>query len=279
LLSSVISSRYLKLKEMKTTIIIVLLILPMLAAGQDRLFPYTYQSTVLNRGQREIEVWNTLRAGRKNYYSRLDHRTEFETGIGNRLQTAFYLNLSSITAFEDGPTGQVKGTENEISFSNEFKLKLLDPVADPLGIALYAEYGIGSSEYETEGKLIVDKKSGNFTFAGNAVYETEMKPVPGNAETNWEKEHKAELYLAGAWTPKPGLAFTLEGAWRNVIENGETEHSSLFAGPGVSFSMDRFWLNLGFLPQIASLKSSLVDPLDLDEFEKFQVRLLFSYEL
>jgi hypothetical protein len=28
--------------------------------GQDRLFTYTYQSTVLNKGQKEIEIWNTL---------------------------------------------------------------------------------------------------------------------------------------------------------------------------------------------------------------------------
>ena len=65
--------------------------------AQDRLFTYTYQSTVLNKGQRELEVWNTLRTGRQDYYARFDNRTEFEIGLGKNLQTAFYLNLTAKT--------------------------------------------------------------------------------------------------------------------------------------------------------------------------------------
>ena len=66
-----------------------MLIISLQTFGQDRLFTYTYQSGVLNSGQREIEVWNTLRAGRENYYSRLDHRTEFEFGLGKKPSDRF----------------------------------------------------------------------------------------------------------------------------------------------------------------------------------------------
>ena len=195
------------------------------------------------------------------------------------LQTAFYLNLSSITAGVDGPAGFQTEKENEISFSNEFKLKLKDPVADPFGLALYAEYGIGSSEYELEGKLIIDRKAGNFTLAGNAVFETEFKAESAPGETDWERESKPELYAALAWSAKPGFALSLESAWLNVAEDGELEHSSVFAGPGLSVARENFWVNLSVLPQIVSFTDNSGGPTDLDEFEKFQFRLLFSYEL
>ena len=87
--------------------------------AQDRMFTYTYQSTVLNKGQRELEVWNTLRTGRQDYYARIDHRTEFEMGLGKNLQTAFYLNLTSKTQAVELNAEKSLETENEISFSKK----------------------------------------------------------------------------------------------------------------------------------------------------------------
>ena len=107
--------------------------------AQDRLFTYTYQSGVLNKGQREIEVWNTLRTGKQDYYTRLDNRTEFEIGLGKNLQTAFYLNLTSTSKTLTESGIKSIATENEISFSNEWKYKILDPVANPVGLALNGE--------------------------------------------------------------------------------------------------------------------------------------------
>src|SRR5512133_2041396 len=111
------------------------------ANAQDRLFTYTYQSTVLGKGQKELEVWNTFRTGRDDFYARLDHRTEFEIGLGSNFQTAFYLNLTTKTQAAGPDSAKYLETENEIGFSNEWKFKLLDPVAHPVGLALYAEVG------------------------------------------------------------------------------------------------------------------------------------------
>ena len=95
--------------------------------AQDRLFTYTYQSGVLNKGQREIEIWNTFRTGKNDYFARLDNRAEYEVGLGKNLQTAFYLNLSSITETNSYFGAKSFNTEHEISFSNEWKYKILDP--------------------------------------------------------------------------------------------------------------------------------------------------------
>jgi hypothetical protein len=255
----------------------LLLLLSAFSFAQDRLFTYTYQSSVLNKGQRELEIWNTLRTGREDYYARLDNRSEFEIGLGKNLQTAFYLNITSITNTVEANSVKTLQTENELSFSNEWKYKLLDPVANPLGMALYAEYGIGSSEYEMEGKLIIDKKINNFTFAGNAVYELELKPGIENDETEWEKESKNEYYLAIGYAVNPKFNLTMENAFKNVFGNGSLEHSALYSGLGFSYTHENFWINFTALPQITSFKGETNSSLNLNEFEKVQIRLLFSY--
>lgn len=247
--------------------------------GQDRVFTYTYQSNVLAKGQKELEIWNTLRAGRQDYYSRFDNREEFEIGLGSNLQTSFYLNLTSITSATDINSVRSLETEHEISFSNEWKLKLMDPVADPLGLALYFEYGIGSSEYDVEGKLIIDKRIRSFTIAANAVYELEYAPFIEADQTHWSKENKADFDLAFAWSVTPKFAITLENTFRNVIADGKLEHSALYTGPGLSWVQNSFWINFTILPQVASFKGQTGSSLNLNEFEKVQFRLIFSYVL
>ena len=132
---------------------------------QDRLFTYTYQSSVLGKGQREIEVWNTVHWGREDFYRAFKHRIEFELGLGSRLQTAFYLNLKSTAMQIKEINNSFITSETDFSFSNEWKYKLSDPVANKIGSALYGELTVSKDEIEIEAKIILDKKSGRFTQA------------------------------------------------------------------------------------------------------------------
>ncbi len=263
----------------KSIVFLLLIFISLTSKAQDRLFTYTYQSTVLNKGQRELEIWNTFRTGRDDFYARLDHRTEFEIGLGAKLQTAFYLNLTSKTKGTGEAGDKSLQTENEISFSNEWKLKLMDPVADPFGMALYGEYGIGSSEFELEGKLILDKKINNLTIAANAVYEAEFAPLYLNGNLDWGQESKMEFYLALAYSLKPGFNLTLENSLKSVYADKTLEHSAFFAGPGFSWLLDNFWLNFTVMPQFFSFKGETNSTLNLNEYEKVQIRLLFSFTL
>jgi hypothetical protein len=261
----------------KSALISLMLLGIITTQAQDRLFTYTYQSTVLNNGQRELESWHTLRTGREDYYARYDNRTEYEIGLGNNLQTAFYLNLTSKTKTVSDNSAKSMTTENEIGFSNEWKLKLLDPVANPVGLALYGEFGIASNEYELEGKIIVDKKIGNLTIAANGVYEQEYAPGYINNELKWEKEAKIEGYLSFAYPLSPKFHLTLENAYKNVFVESGLEHSALFSGLGFSYINDNFWVNFTAMPQLASFKGESNSNLNLNEYEKVQLRLLFSY--
>lgn len=244
--------------------------------AQDRLFTYTYQSTVLNKGQSELESWNTFRSGKQDYYARYDNSTEYEIGLGKNLQTSFYLNFTSETNTMSENSEKYLSTTNEIGFANEWKLKLLDPVAHPIGLALYGEFGIMSNEYDLEGKIILDKKIGNLTIAANGSFEQEFEPGFENNEPAWEKERKFDSYLALAYSFSPKFHLTVENALKNVYTGGELRNSALFSGIGFSSIHDNFWINFTAMPQIAAFKNKTTKNLDLDEFEKTQFRLLFS---
>jgi hypothetical protein len=263
----------------------LLLIIMMIGFGrafaQDRVFTYTYQSLVLNKGQKEIEVWSTLRGGRNEYYRGIDHRLEFEIGLGKRLQTAFYLNYGYSKGIEKINGIQSENSSNSYSFSNEWKFKLTDPVANALGSALYFEYGIGPDETELEGKIILDKQVGRtlhaFNIVGEYELEKEFDSENGVMEIGTEREAYFELDYAFSFRIKDGFALGLEVRNQNQLSaSSELESSVLSLGPGLSYYTNGFWLNFSLMPQIANLKGG---GLELTKHEKVQTRLAFSFAL
>ena len=137
--------------------------------AQDRLFNYTYQSNVLNKGQKELEVSINILQGKDDYYREIQNRIEYEVGLGSKLQTSFYLNSKQKAGF-DAITGEIVMDATEISVSNEWKYKFSDPVADNIGFAGYAEFTVATDELEIELKAIFDKVIGKTTHAANIFF-------------------------------------------------------------------------------------------------------------
>ena len=251
------------------------------ARASQRRFTYTYESAVLTRGQVELEPWTTFRIGKEDYYSRIDQRVEFEVGLSNRLQTSFYLNMTAVTAQHDSSLG----TEFEWGgFSNEWKLKLKDPVADPFGLALYFEWGASTSEVEVEAKIIADKRAGNWLYAFNASVEPEFEfELEHGDEVETENETTFEFNLASAYFLSPNTSLGVEVRNHNLyFSEGGFQHSALFAGPVASYASETWWATLTVLPQIAKLKGTEADEgndLVLDELEKLEVRLICGMDL
>jgi hypothetical protein len=275
---------------MKKLLVAALLLITTQSNSQDRIFTYTYQSTTLNKGQREIEVWNTFHWGRGDYYRGFRNRLEFEIGLSKRLQTAFYLNMNTSTALATDITysgSTVFATsrlesENEFSFSNEWKYQLSDPVANALGSALYGEIGIAGDELELEVKLILDKKIGKTVHALNLVAEPEFESEIENGEVEQEMEFSFEEDY--------GFMYQVNNSWhvgfevRNVNKTTSDDgwlYSTLFAGPGFSYVSGNFWLNFTAMPQVAGLyhkdEDGFTDGLELHDHEKLETRLIFSY--
>ena len=250
-----------------------------IASSQDRIFTYTYQTNVLNSGQREIEIWNTVENGREDYYQRLRHRAEYEIGLGGNLQTAFYLNLSQKTFF-DKDINQLVKEPAEFGFSNEWKYKIFDPVANVVGFTLYGEFSIEPNETELEGKIILDKQTGRFLHAVNIVVERGWEKEVEANQLVTEAFTEAQLHYALAYRIKPGLHAGIESILRNEWAP-EHEYNNLFAGPVFSFATSKFWINGTFLPQITSFYSAdeKTNGLDLNHQSKFEARVIFSFVL
>lgn len=252
------------------------LVAPRSARANERHLTYTYESAVLPQGARELEVWTTPRLGRDTYFARFDHRLEFEVGLTGKLQTSLYLNFAGETA-ETAPGIRSSSMIYE-GVSSEWKYKISDPVADALGFALYGELTGSTDMFEFEGKLIFDKMLGRLLLAGNLVgaIEYEFKA------TDSEPELEVELDLAGTYFLTPHLALGLEVRNHNMFEEAEEwEHSSLFAGPVIAYAASSWWVALTVFPQLPALKKpeGSTGSLVLDEHEKFNARLLFSFQL
>jgi hypothetical protein len=244
-------------------------LLPRAAAANERHLTFTYESAVLPQGARELEVWTTARVGRHTDYVAFDHRLEFEVGLTNRLQTSFYLNFGAERVGKANSALEFGGV------SSEWKYKVSDPFADPVGFAGYAELSAGTNFYEIEGKLIFDKILGKTLLAANLVGAWEK-------QTGYEEELELELDLAATYFLTPHLSLGLELRNHNELEEAETwEHSTLYAGPVVAYATHNWWVALSVLPQLPALKKPEGETgvRVLDGGEKWNARLLFSFQL
>ena len=173
---------------------------------------------------------------------------------------------------------QSLNSDVEYSFSNEWKLKLTDPVADLIGLGLYFECTLAPAETGFEGKIILDKQTGPFVNAVNIVGEYIIGKEFITNGLNMQAENKGELNIelnyGLSYKIKDNLNIGLEVFNQNLVVDSKWENSVLLLGPCLSYSMSGFWLNLTCMPQITDLKGN---GLELIDHERLQTRLVFSY--
>lgn len=263
---------------MKKILFLSLFLSALTIHAQDRLFTYTYQTNVLNKGQKELEVWTTMKNVRENFYRAFNHKLEFEVGLGSKLQTAFYLNYGYFSSIKSDNNNEYLNSETSYSFANEWKLKLTDPVVNPIGSALYLEYTLGTEETAFEGKILLDKQIGKTTQAFNLVGEYAIVNdfEANDSLINIKKEHEInlELIYGFAYKINKNLSFGIELFNKNRIEENEIKYAIFSAGPCLSYNIEGFWINLTYLPQITNLKTGSKELL---KNELMQTRLIFSY--
>jgi hypothetical protein len=250
-------------------------------SANERHFGYSYETGVLAPGAKEVEVYSTLRAGRDNYFQALDHRVEFEVGLPANLMTSFYLNLSNTT--EEVTPGTLATQFEFEGFSNEWKWKLTDPVADPVGLGLYTELTYNTNGFEIEPKILLDKRLGSWLLVANVIGEFEFEAEPDEMEL---EEIAPDLTLGGAYEFTKGFYAGLELRNHNAFlksgdsEDLEHEFSALYFGPVVSYATESWWMTFTVLPQLPALsKESGGSMFVLDDGEYLNARLLFSFHI
>lgn len=241
------------------------------AEASERVFTYTYETPVIQKGEVEVEPWFTTTIGKDRYYLRLDHRFELEWGLAKHVQTAFYINLR--VQAED-LNGSIEPETKFRGFSSEWKFSLSDPVADPLGVGFYVEFGVQAHEFEVEAKLLLDKVIGPVTLAFNAVGEVEIKPQAAGADP--EVEGKLIFLFGGSALIGKHFALGAEMRQLNQLEDGELKHAWLHVGPAIHVRSKRVWASLSVLPQLLDLKSGTHD---LSSGAALEARLIFGIHL
>lgn len=241
------------------------------ARADERVFTYSYEPKVLPKDALEFEQWATLRAGKEDgVFSRWDLRTEFEYGLLDQLTTALYLNFESLHIDRDEE--QVDEFEFK-GLSSEWKWKFLDPTADPIGVLGYFEATTNFEDVELEEKLVLGKNFDRVVLAFNAICEQEWEFE--NEET--ETELAVEFTAGVAYRFTDRFAVGVEAREVNVFPDMENlEHAAVFLGPTLHYNTNRWWATLTFLPQVAGLRGDTEDGLNLDEFERMEVRLIFG---
>ena len=264
------------MKPLRVALIVLAVAAATAPAGADeRKFTYVYEAKTLPKSVLEYEQWATLRTDKGDGdFVRIDFRGEFEYGITDRLTTALYLNLEYVNS--DG----VPGIDDESEFefegvSSEWKYRLTD-AASPIGILLFGELGIGEHEQELETKLVVGKDLGDWTLAYNLILELAREEGQDpSGETEWERESEIAHAFGVSYRAAPGLNLGVEAVARQAMEGSfsETESHAYFIGPNVHVATKFWWATLTFLRQVDIKENS---GLELDDFEKFEVRLIFG---
>ena len=243
------------------------LLLPALltpAHANERRFTHTYETDVLPQGAIEIEPWTTMTPGPLGLS--FANRLEFEVGLTDRLQTAWYFNSAS-------PAG---GGFEFAGVSSEWKYNLLSRAVNPVGLALYAELGLGGQEIELEGKVLLDKELGKTVLAYNLVGELELEGEVEDGEIEeWEREGKIENVL-GAST-RVGKAFTLGAEFENGLEfHGGLEGVSFAVGPAAGYGTPEWWAAATALYAIGAIEDGAFEA---STEEAIEIRVLFGINL
>ena len=263
--------------------LIFLTFVPGFVKSQEKVFSSTYQTNVLPYGTRDFEFWSTSRNGHKpNFYFGLDNRFEFEMGLGKNVQTSLYFNTDNNVQGDPKMASDGLTQEIGIGISNEWKWKLADPVANAVGIALYQEWEIEPDEFESETKLILDKRFGKNLLAFNAVYQYQLHIDASMGKVYTTSNTPLEFDLGYMHFFGKGFGLGIEARNHNDISQANGwENSVIYAGPSLFINGDGWLISMNFLPQLQNLYKTNTSPdnMVLDQHERYETRIILSFNL
>ncbi|WP_266157666.1 DUF6662 family protein [Dyella silvatica] len=276
------------------------------ARSEESQFGYVYTTDLLPKGAKEVEQWATWRRQKvSGYFDQIDGRTEFEYGLTDKLQVAFYANYVWARAYHNGPFGETTPPEplsydrpgpddhynakRFVGFSGEAIYRLWSPYTDPLGVAVYIEPTIGPAFRELEAKLILQKNflDDRLVTAVNVTYAPEWRYdiVDGDpSRKKWGYETDVNVDAAASYRFAPnwsaGVELLNEHEYNSYTFSKETNNGYYF-GPVIHYGGKRFFITATFLEQMPwatehaeTVPGAIVGRRVYDnDFEKYRVRI------
>jgi len=230
-------------------------------AGARR-FTYTYETTTQPKGAWEYEQWFTWKTDKDTdpKFDRLEFRHEFEYGMTDDFQIAFYI---ADWRYQDGRSVQDDGAEVRDA-AVELIYQLADPVVDPLGVAIYGEVKLGDEVIALEAKLLLQKNIGAWVFAWNGTFEAEWE-----GERLDEDKLELEQTLAVSYQIDPSLLVGAELLHEIEYDDwSEWEDHIVSIGPNASWRPGAWWITATALWQVTDVESEA----------NFQARVIFGFD-
>ncbi len=251
-----------------------LLLLSEKAHASEGYFGYVYTLDTTPADHWEYEQKQTMRTGKaRGSYTAVDLRNEFEYGVTDKFQAAFYINssynyLKNIYLPEDISNNLPDKNEFNVNgVSVEFIYRVLSPYKDGVGLGFYIEPEVAVRDKQTgqdkierslETRIILQKDffGDQMVTAFNFMLEPEWEINDGASS----KELWAEFTLGANYRVHDNWFLGVE--LRNHMEftdmNLQTqEHSAYFAGVDVHYGGEAYWWTVTVLPQIAGWPRNL----------------------
>jgi hypothetical protein len=128
----------------------------------------------------------------------------------------------------------------------EMIYNLSNPVADPIGLAVYEEFNGGYRFFESESKMIAQKNLGKFVVAYNATLEAEWE-----GEGLEERTGEFQQSLGVSYEISPRLLVGAEFVHELEFPDWSSpEPGRFFAGPNISIRHRTSWVTVTALAQI-----------------------------
>ena len=228
-------------------------------AGSRR-FTYSYETTTMAAGAMELESWVTWKTNQANDpdFERFDIRHEFEYGVTDRLQLAFYF---FDWRYEESSTESGKAEFHDVAL--EAIYNLTDPNTTPFGSAVYGEIKGSDDFIELEAKLLLQKNFGSWIVVYNVGGAIEWEDDYQEDEAELVQSAGVSYQFNPSWSA--GAEVLHEIAVPDVESIGD---SGVFLGPNVGWRNNRFSMALTALWQVTSLA---------DEPD-FQLRTIFAID-
>jgi len=280
---------------MKTALVFVaLLMLPAVAGAEElettHLFGFTVGSDVNNVGEKEAELENTGRFGK-----RAGTYAALSSELGVKFIPFDNFSIEPEVSFARHDISGVPGLDNQNqaafdAFTFETRYRLLERERGPFGLTLGFDPHWGRLD-EISGQpvddfgarflITVDKEliEERLFAAVNLVYEpdAERSRITGA----WQSQSDFETSAALSVQLQPGFLIGAEARYLSAYDglglNSFAGHA-LFAGPTLYWKISKlYWMSAAWSVQIAGHAANDTSPLDLTNFERQQAVLRFGY--
>ncbi|MHC4948603.1 MAG: DUF6662 family protein [Planctomycetota bacterium] len=232
------------------------------STATNRRFTYVYEATTMPVGEVEYEQWITWKTDKDidSRFDRVDIRHEIEFALTDDLQLALYL---SDWRYQDGRSVSDNGAEWR-NAAVEVIWGLVDPVTEPLGVALYGEVKWGDELFVLESKLLLQKNYGKWIAAWNGTFEAEWE-----GSSLDEDKGELEQSLGLSYQLEPSLTVGVELLHEIEYDDwSEWGDHVVYAGPNISYRNVNWWITVTPLVQLTDVESE----------PNFQTRVLFGFD-